>query len=174
MSASPPPAAVDPAIHSANLQRNCLVTELCNVVERYKKFTDEEELDVRDRYREDNDVMRQILKYLILAMSDTNKGYQINNTDHAEAIFQSAKARMLPCLIEMEALESVNEKDVERVLSSLKEDVCAICLYEFGDDSEESCRIKTCNHVFHKSCLKEHLLQTTTCPLCGQDIGTDV
>ncbi|KAL3723281.1 hypothetical protein ACJRO7_035463 [Eucalyptus globulus] len=44
---------------------------------------------------------------------------------------------------------------------------CAICLESF-EEEEEFCVLKTCNHGYHESCIKQWLSnwRTLHCPLC--------
>lgn len=44
-------------------------------------------------------------------------------------------------------------------------DECVICLGSF-EEGEECWVIKTCNHVYHESCIKEWLSRNQQCPLC--------
>ena len=56
---------------------------------------------------------------------------------------------------------------------------CSICLEDFKSEKNNDITYMTCNHMFHKKCLKRWLkhdkkydLYTGSCPLCRQ-IGFD-
>lgn len=168
---SVPPRAGDDKIHSANLQRNCLCTELSRAMILYNEFLQQDGLDWHDRYPEDDEVLKQVTKYLYRVLSDPSKGYFVNCSQEAEQNVHRVQERMKLSFI-TDALESVQVNAVERVAASLKEDVCSVCLEKF--DCETVYRIKSCNHVFHESCLRDHILQAQTCPLCRRDLSNDV
>lgn len=45
---------------------------------------------------------------------------------------------------------------------------CCICMEEFEPD--DVIVMTDCKHIFHKSCCKEWLQQSTTCPVCRTDL----
>jgi hypothetical protein len=54
-------------------------------------------------------------------------------------------------------------------ISNLLDEQCTICLNNFLKD--EIITTLSCSHVFHSPCLKQWMLQKTTCPLCRSNIG---
>lgn len=168
-----PRSVVDPRIHSANLQRNFLATELAHVFGKYEKFLQIEQLDQRDRYQEDNEILLQILKYHMLVLADTSKGYHVNSSPATEQQFQESKAAVENVFVQKEALETVNIDNASRVASTLQNDICCICLEKF-DNAQESCRIKSCNHIFHRVCICAHLARDKHCPVCRKNIADDI
>ena len=56
---------------------------------------------------------------------------------------------------------------------SRKETECAICLEEFkGIDIIKA--FYKCEHIFHKTCLKNWLKRSNVCPLCNHDLKDDI
>ena len=43
---------------------------------------------------------------------------------------------------------------------------CPICLRDFADECDDICRPISCEHLFHKDCISDWLLQQDSCPLC--------
>lgn len=73
--------------------------------------------------------------------------------DIARSGLTKVRGSELPALLEQGAItENTSEK-------------CLVCLEDWQDDSE--CRILSCKHVFHASCI-DHWLEhsSNTCPLC--------
>jgi E3 ubiquitin-protein ligase ATL6/9/15/31/42/55 len=48
---------------------------------------------------------------------------------------------------------------------------CAVCLAEFGDDSEKLRLLPGCCHVFHAACIDVWLATHVTCPVCRADLS---
>lgn len=42
---------------------------------------------------------------------------------------------------------------------------CGICISQFKGDQHGSTSL-SCRHIFHKSCLRQWLVRSKTCPLC--------
>ncbi len=167
-----PPRAEYQKRHSANLQRNCLATELSRTLSRYTTFLDQESLNFKDRFDEDEWIIRQVMKYLTHVLTDVTQGYVVGGTEETAAKLQIIKEDLEKAFIS-DALETVSAEGACRVASCLKDDVCAICLEKFGG-AEEPCKIKSCDHVFHRGCLKIHLARELRCPTCRKDISQDV
>ncbi|KAK1431428.1 hypothetical protein QVD17_07887 [Tagetes erecta] len=52
----------------------------------------------------------------------------------------------------------------------MMDDICSICLFEFGDEDQVS-QLGPCHHVFHKSCIVRWLDHGHfTCPLCRSNL----
>mmetsp|Transcript_132646 Transcript_132646/g.383500 ORF Transcript_132646/g.383500 Transcript_132646/m.383500 type:complete len:332 (+) Transcript_132646:129-1124(+) len=49
-------------------------------------------------------------------------------------------------------------------------DSCPICIADFSEKDNPAVKLKTCGHIFHKSCLKNWLKVARTCPLCREDV----
>ncbi|KAE9613292.1 putative transcription factor C2H2 family [Lupinus albus] len=61
-------------------------------------------------------------------------------------------------------------KDIRKEKYSLE---CAICLFEFEDDS--MLRLLTiCFHVFHQECIDLWLSSNKTCPVCRKDLDSTI
>ena len=66
---------------------------------------------------------------------------------------------------EFENLEIIKIDD-NHIQSELE---CSICIDKFEKD-QEAIKLK-CNHLFHKNCIKSHLLNfNNNCPLCRENI----
>eukprot|EP00536_Pseudo-nitzschia_multiseries_P017350 jgi/Psemu1/321162/estExt_fgenesh1_pm.C_15120001 len=63
----------------------------------------------------------------------------------------------------MNRFKSPSEEELE------KEHICIICRDEMT--AETAKRLPGCGHIFHKSCLREWLVQQQTCPICRKDIS---
>lgn len=57
------------------------------------------------------------------------------------------------------------ESSLENINSSLTN--CAICQDSISSDG---CRIRTCGHVYHRSCLTNWFEMNVRCPVCRHDI----
>ena len=55
-------------------------------------------------------------------------------------------------------------------MDTTKDNSCSICLESFSDNDKEVTITKTCQHSFHKKCLKRHLRITSNCPLCRTEL----
>ncbi|KAI3783685.1 hypothetical protein L1987_42771 [Smallanthus sonchifolius] len=54
--------------------------------------------------------------------------------------------------------------------SKVVDDICSICLFEFGDEDVVS-QLDACHHVFHKCCIMRCLDHGHfTCPLCRSSL----
>jgi len=82
-----------------------------------------------------------------------NKRPTASANDIERSGLKKVRGTELPALLEQGAItENTSEK-------------CLVCLEEWQDDSE--CRVLSCKHVFHTSCI-DHWLENSsnTCPLC--------
>jgi Ring finger domain len=60
-----------------------------------------------------------------------------------------------------------DEVDVEKTTTSTIAETCPICLVEYQEcDILVWSQSEKCNHMFHKHCMVEWLLQNEECPLC--------
>ncbi|KAA0047798.1 RING-H2 finger protein ATL18-like [Cucumis melo var. makuwa] len=47
------------------------------------------------------------------------------------------------------------------------EEICSICLTEFGRSEDSVCKLPNCEHLFHFNCIQEWIDRNRfTCPLC--------
>lgn len=89
-----------------------------------------------------------------------NKRPTASANDIERSGLKKVRGSELPALLEQGA---ITENTAEK---------CLVCLEEWQDDSE--CRILSCKHVFHASCI-DHWLEhsSNTCPLCMYTLMTD-
>lgn len=52
-------------------------------------------------------------------------------------------------------------------------DECSICLISYKS-SDILSKIKSCNHLYHQSCLLEWKKRSNTCPLCRIDVVENI
>ena len=101
----------------------------------------------------------------------TYYGLPINLFREVYLSFQKLRQRLLAfanyrrLMASMDRFESVaNEEDLEEAGR-----ICIICRDEMT--LQGSKRLPGCGHVFHKSCLREWLVQQQSCPTCRGDIA---
>lgn len=119
------------------------------------------------------EVQAQAAKFLFyvtfFAIVLTYYGMPINLFREVYVSFQQLKQRLLAftkyrrLMASMNRFESVNEEELEEAGND-----CIICRDEM---SVNDCKkLPGCGHIFHKSCLREWLVQQQSCPTCRGDI----
>ena len=101
----------------------------------------------------------------------TSNGLPINLFREVYMSFQSLKSRLLAfskyrkLMASMNRFESISSEDELEQIGR----TCIIC----RDDMSlgDSKNLPGCGHAFHKSCLREWLVQQQTCPTCRGDIS---
>mmetsp|Transcript_24661 Transcript_24661/g.60565 ORF Transcript_24661/g.60565 Transcript_24661/m.60565 type:complete len:687 (-) Transcript_24661:60-2120(-) len=118
------------------------------------------------------EVQAQAAKFLFyitfFAIVMTNYGMPINLFREVYVSFQSLKSRLVAfgkyrqLMAKMSTFESPNQEEIDA------EPVCIICRDEMTIHT--AVKLPGCGHIFHKSCLREWLVQQQTCPTCRSDI----
>lgn len=100
----------------------------------------------------------------------TYYGLPINLFREVYVSFQNLRSRLLAFAKYRKLMASMDRFESLQTEEELEEagKVCIICRDEM---TLASCRrLPGCGHVFHKSCLREWLVQQQTCPTCRGDI----
>ncbi|CAJ1952320.1 unnamed protein product [Cylindrotheca closterium] len=118
------------------------------------------------------EVQAQAAKFLFyvtfFAIVMTNYGMPINLFREVYVSFQALKSRLVAfgkyrqLMAKMSTFESPNQEEIDA------EPICIICRDEMTIHT--SVKLPGCGHIFHKSCLREWLVQQQTCPTCRSDI----
>ncbi|KAL3941669.1 MAG: hypothetical protein SGBAC_004010 [Bacillariaceae sp.] len=118
------------------------------------------------------EVQAQAAKFLFyvtfFAIVMSNYGMPINLFREVYVSFQALKSRLLAfgkyrqLMAKMSTFESPNQEEIDT------EPICIICRDEMTIHS--AVKLPGCGHIFHKSCLREWLVQQQTCPTCRSDI----
>lgn len=119
------------------------------------------------------EVQAQAAKFLFyvifFAIVLTYYGMPINLFREVYVSFQALKQRLVAfakyrrLMASMNRFESVKEEELEEAGRD-----CIICR---DDMTVNDCKkLPGCGHIFHKSCLREWLVQQQTCPTCRGDI----
>ena len=118
------------------------------------------------------EVQAQAAKFLFyvtfFAIVMTNYGMPINLFREVYVSFQALKSRLVAfgkyrqLMAKMSTFESPNQQEIDA------EPICIICRDEMTIHT--SVKLPGCGHIFHKSCLREWLVQQQTCPTCRSDI----
>ena len=119
------------------------------------------------------EVQAQAAKFLFyvtfFAIVLTYYGMPINLFREVYVSFQQLKQRLLAftkyrrLMASMNRFQSVTEEELEEAGND-----CIICRDEM---SVNDCKkLPGCGHIFHKSCLREWLVQQQSCPTCRGDI----
>ncbi|CAB9496543.1 protein ligase synoviolin [Seminavis robusta] len=120
------------------------------------------------------EVQAQALKFLFyvifFAIVLTYYGMPINLFREVYVSFQALKQRLVAfakyrrLMASMNRFQSVTEDELEAAGRD-----CIICR---DDMTINDCKkLPGCGHIFHKSCLREWLVQQQTCPTCRGDIS---
>jgi len=119
----------------------------------------------------------QFIFYLsFFAIVLTYYGMPINLFREVYMSFVQLKERLVAftkyrrLMASMNRFESATEEQLEESQDDLQRTVCIIC----RDDMhvvEDIKILPVCNHLFHKSCLREWLVQQQSCPTCRSDIA---
>uniref|UniRef100_A0A8J9X2W9 RING-type E3 ubiquitin transferase n=1 Tax=Phaeodactylum tricornutum TaxID=2850 RepID=A0A8J9X2W9_PHATR len=115
----------------------------------------------------------QFLFYLtFFAIVMTYYGVPINLFREVYVSFAALKDRLWAFLryrqlmASMDRFDSVTDEELEQAGRD-----CIICRDEM---KTHDCKaLPVCRHLFHKSCLREWLVQQQTCPTCRSDIGAN-
>ena len=113
----------------------------------------------------------QFLFYVtFFAIVLTYYGLPINLFREVYVSFQKLRQRLLAFASYRRLMASMDRFDSVATEEELEEAgrVCIICRDEMT--LQGSKRLPGCGHVFHKSCLREWLVQQQTCPTCRGDI----
>uniref|UniRef100_A0A8C4SG78 Ring finger protein 128 n=1 Tax=Erpetoichthys calabaricus TaxID=27687 RepID=A0A8C4SG78_ERPCA len=75
--------------------------------------------------------------------------------------------------LKAEAMKVISQLELRTLKQGDKEtgsdgDSCAVCIEVYKPN--DTVRILTCNHLFHKTCIDPWLLEHRTCPMCKCDI----
>ncbi|KAJ0577172.1 putative transcription factor C2H2 family [Helianthus annuus] len=92
--------------------------------------------------------------------------------DHGIARDHNACGEMFPNVYHLLALpfHDVGSRGDDGTASNVEDDICSICLSEFGDGDGVS-QLDKCHHVFHKCCIVLWLDHGHfTCPLCRSSL----
>ncbi len=60
-----------------------------------------------------------------------------------------------------------NKNLKEKLIKNDDNDICSICLEDLKD---EKCVILSCEHIYHKDCIKKWLKKNDSCPNCRINI----
>jgi len=99
----------------------------------------------------------------------TYYGLPINLIREVYVSFLSLKSRLVAFNKYRQLMSSMNrfKNPTEEELE--EERICIICRDEMTVETAK--RLPGCGHIFHKSCLREWLVQQQTCPTCRSDIS---
>jgi len=96
-------------------------------------------------------------------------GLPINLIREVYVSFLALKQRMQAFQKYRKLLSSMNRFQNPTVEELEEEHICIICRDEMTVETAK--RLPGCGHIFHKSCLREWLVQQQTCPTCRGDIS---
>jgi E3 ubiquitin-protein ligase synoviolin len=119
------------------------------------------------------EVQAQAAKFLFyvtfFAIVMTYYGMPINLFREVYLSFQSQKQRLIAFSKYRQLMADMN-RFASPTAEELEEDhVCIICRDEMMVETTK--RLPGCGHLFHKSCLREWLVQQQSCPTCRGDIS---
>jgi len=101
----------------------------------------------------------------------TYYGLPINLIREVYMSFHSLKTRLVAFNKYRKLMSSMNRFSNPTIEDLEEEHTCIICRDEMT--VETSKRLPGCGHIFHKSCLREWLVQQQTCPTCRGDISSN-
>ncbi|KAJ0747309.1 putative chromatin regulator PHD family [Helianthus annuus] len=97
---------------------------------------------------------------------------QRRHHDHGNALNHDVCWKVFPDVYHLPTLPfcDVASRGYGGAASKVKDDICSICLSEFGDGDGVS-QLDKCHHVFHKRCIVQWLDHGRfTCPLCRSSL----
>ena len=113
-----------------------------------------------------------IIPFLIVAILLTMNGYNPYTTSHNTGNYGSSTGTSFPVIPNAFATTGAPPGCVDQLRILSMDDVpiseCCICMELFA--APDVVVETNCNHLFHKSCCREWLRHSRTCPVCRDDI----